>query len=367
MRYNWQQPEWLEFKYDISNVLDLLLSFAEETGHITGILKTLPESTQLETTIDIMIAEAMKTSEIEGEFLSRKDVASSIRNKLGLNKKPDAVKDKMAKGAGELIVDVRETFAEPLTKEKLFAWHNMLFGNTKTINTGTWRKHKQPMQVVSGAIGKEKIHFEAPPSAQVSKEMKQFIRWFNETSPKGAQPIKNAPVRAAIAHLYFESIHPFEDGNGRIGRAIAEKALAQTVGRPLLLSLSRTIDANKNLYYKALESAQKSNEITKWIQYFVQLCLDAQKQTYEWINFILKKTQFFDRYRSLMNDRHLKVINKMFDVGPDNFEGGMNARKYVSITKSSKATATRDLQYLSEHNVLLPKGGGRSTHYVLNL
>jgi Fic family protein len=135
MRYNWQQPDWLEFKYDISNVLDLLLSFAEETGHITGILKTLPESTQLETTIDIMIAEAMKTSEIEGEFLSRKDVASSIRNKLGLNKKPDAVKDKMAKGAGELIVDVRETFAEPLTKEKLFAWHNMLFGNTKTINT----------------------------------------------------------------------------------------------------------------------------------------------------------------------------------------------------------------------------------------
>jgi Fic family protein len=366
MQYNWQQPDWLDFKYDISSVLDLLIAFAEETGHISGILKTLPENTQLETIIDIMIAEAMKTSEIEGEYLSRKDVASSIRNKLGVNKKQEVVKDKMAKGAGELMVDVRQTFAEPLTKEKLFAWHNMLLSNSKTINTGTWRKHKQPMQVVSGAIGKEKIHFEAPPSAQVSNEMKQFIKWFNDTSPKGSNPIKNSPVRAAIAHLYFESIHPFEDGNGRIGRAIAEKALSQTVGRPLLISLSRTIEADKNRYYKALESAQKSNEVTRWIQYFVQLCLDAQKQTYDWIDFLLKKTQFFDRYKNLMNERHLKVVNKMFAAGPEGFEGGMNARKYVSITRTSKATATRDLQHLSEHNILIGKGDGRSTHYVLN-
>ena len=367
MQYNWQQPDWLDFKYDITTVLDLLVAFAEETGHISGILKTLPENTQLETTIDIMVSEAMKTSEIEGEYLSRRDVASSIRNKLGLNKKPDVVKDKMAKGAGELIVDVRETFAEPLTKEKLFAWHSMLLDSNKTIIAGTWRKHKQPMQVISGAIGKEKVHFEAPPSSQVSKEMKQFIRWFNETSLKGPNPIKNAPVRAAIGHLYFESIHPFEDGNGRIGRAIAEKALSQTIGRPLLLSLSRTIEADKNRYYKALESAQKSNEITKWVQYFVQLCLDAQKQTYDLINFLLNKTQFFDRYKNFLNERQLKVINKMFDAGPEGFEGGMNARKYISITKASKATATRDLQYLAEHNILIAKGGGRSTNYILNI
>lgn len=367
MQYNWQQSDWLDFKYDISSVLDLLFAFAEETGHISGILKTLPDNTQLETIIDIMIAEAMKTSEIEGEYLSRKDVASSIRNKLGINKKQEVIKDKMAKGAGELMVDVRQTFAEPLTKEKLFAWHNMLLSNSKTINTGTWRKHKQPMQVVSGAIGKEKIHFEAPPSSKVSNEMKQFITWFNDTSPKGSNPIKNAPLRAAIAHLYFESIHPFEDGNGRIGRAIAEKALSQTVGRPLLLSLSRAIEVGRNRYYKALESAQKSNEVTRWVQYFVQLCLDAQKQTYDWINFLLKKTQFFDSYKNLMNERHLKVVNKMFDAGPEGFEGGMNAKKYISITKTSKATATRDLQYLFEHNILIAKGGGRSTHYALNL
>jgi Fic family protein len=367
MAYNWQQPGWPEFKYNLANILDLLISFSEETGHATGVLKTLPESTQLETVIDTMVAEAINTSQIEGEYLSRKDVVSSIRNKLGLNKKPDAIKDKMAKGAGELMVDVRKTFAEPLTKEKLFAWHEMLFGKASFINVGAWRKHTHPMQIVSGAIGKEKIHFEAPPSSAVAKEMKQFMQWFNDSSPQGNKPLKNAPVRAAIAHLYFESIHPFEDGNGRIGRAIAEKALSQTTGRPLLLSLSRTIETKKKLYYKALEAAQKKNEITDWIQYFVQLCVDAQKQTVQTIDFILKRTQFFDSCKNLLNERQLKVINKMLDAGPDGFTGGMNARKYISITKASKATATRDLQYLSEQGVLITKGGGRSTHYVLNI
>jgi Fic family protein len=367
MQYNWQQPDWPEFKYDLSKVFNLLISFSEEIGHTSGMLKTLSENAQLEVVIDTMIAEAMTTSEIEGEYLSRKDVASSIRNKLGLNKKPDSVKDKMSKGAGELMVDVRKTFAELLTKEKLFEWHAILLSETATIKAGVWRSHKHPMQVVSGAIGKEKIHFEAPPSANVPKEMKRFIQWFNITGPQGAGPITNAPVRAAIAHLYFESIHPFEDGNGRIGRAIAEKALSQTTGRPLLLSLSRTIDTDKNLYYKALESAQKNNEITDWIQYFVQLCVDTQKQTVQTIDFILKKTQFFDRCKNLVNDRQLKVINKMLDVGLNGFTGGMNATKYISITKTSKATATRDLQYLSEQGVLSAEGGGRSTRYVLNI
>jgi Fic family protein len=367
MQYNWQRPDWPDFKYDLSKVFPLLISFSEATGHVTGMLKTLPANTQLETMIDTMIAEAIKTSEIEGERLSRRDVASSIRNNLGLSKKPEPVKDKLAGGAGQLMVDVQNTFNEPLTKEKLFRWHETLLSPVSTIKKGAWRIGKKPMQVVSGVIGKEKIHFEAPPSAVVAKEMKRFIQWFNDTSPEGPSPIKSAPVRAAVAHLYFESIHPFEDGNGRIGRAIAEKALSQTVGRPLLLSLSRKIEANRDVYYKALETAQKNNEITKWIEYFVHLCIDAQQQTVETINFILKKTQFFDRFKSLLNERQLKVINKMLDAGPDGFIGGMNAKKYISITKASKATATRDLQYLSEQGVLLSKAGGRSTHYVLNI
>ncbi|MEO6327424.1 MAG: Fic family protein [Ginsengibacter sp.] len=364
--YNWQQPDWVNFQYELAEVEEMLFAFAEETGHISGVLKALPRPIQNEAIIDMMVAEAIKTSEIEGEHLSRRDVMSSIRNNLGLNKTPDLVKDKMSQGAGELMVNVRQSFAEPLTEQKLFAWHKMLFKQSRKKNVGVWRTHKEAMQVISGAIGKEKIHFEAPPSSRVQTEMKKYIHWFNETAPGGRGAIKKAPVRSAIAHLYFESIHPFEDGNGRIGRAIAEKALSQTLGRPVLLSLSRTIEADKNAYYKALQQAQRSNDVTGWIIYFVKLALDAQRQANLLINHILKKSQFFDHYKDVLNERQLKVIRRIFDAGPDGFEGGMNANKYASITKTSKATATRDLQYLLEQKALVMKGGGRSTHYFLN-
>jgi Fic family protein len=367
MKYNWQQPDWPDFSYDLHEIEDALFEFSEQTGHISGILKSLPEDVQTEAIINIMVAEAIKTSEIEGEFLSRHDVISSIRNDLGLNETPDPVKDKRAKGAGELMIDVRKTYAEPLTEQKLFSWHAVLLGDNTKINTGAWRKHEDPMQVVSGAIGKEKIHFEAPPSSRVPLEMKRFIHWFNQTVPGGINEIKKAPVRSAIAHLYFETLHPFEDGNGRIGRAIAEKALSQTLGRPVLLSLSRTIEGDKKSYYNALEEAQKSNEITLWIKYFVHVAVEAQKQAIQFVDFILKKSKFFDRFRNKMNERQLKVVKRMIDAGPEGFEGGMSAQKYISITNASKATATRDLQNLLELDVLAIEGGGRSTRYILNI
>jgi Fic family protein len=367
MKFNWQQRDWTNFRYNLNAVENALFEFAEQTGHVSGMLKTMPEDTQMEAIIDIMVTEAIKTSEIEGEFLSRQDVVSSIRNNLGLNKPHDPVKDKMSRGAGELMVDVRKSYAATLTKEKLFTWHEMLFGETRRINIGKWRTHEDPMQVVSGAIGKEKIHFEAPPSSRVPGEMDKFIYWFNETAPGGINEIKKAPVRSAIAHLYFETIHPFEDGNGRIGRAIAEKALSQTIGRPVLLSLSRTIEAEKKSYYNALEQAQKSNDITLWLQYFVPLILNAQKQTNEFIDFILKKSKFFDHVKDVLNERELKVVRRMLDAGPEGFEGGMSAKKYMAIAKTSKATATRDLQELLEKEVLMLEGGGRSTYYILNI
>ncbi|WP_315819352.1 Fic family protein [Paraflavitalea speifideaquila] len=160
---------------------------------------------------------------------------------------PEHIKDKKAVGIGELMIDVRNTYKEELTQEKLFAWHRMLLPASEGIEVGAWRIHEEPMQVISGAMGKQKVHYEAPPSARVPKEMEQFISWFNETAPGSRKEIKKAPVRSAIAHLYFETIHPFEDGNGRIGRAIVEKALSQGIDRPVLLSLSRTIEANKRL------------------------------------------------------------------------------------------------------------------------
>lgn len=367
MNYNWQQSDWPNFNYDISVVQDVLFAFAEKTGQVSGILKSLPDNIQTDAIIDFMVCEAIKTSEIEGEYLSRSDVISSIRHNLGLDSDAPLTADRRAKGAAELMVDVRNSFKEPLTEEKLFEWHKMLMGGQRRrLDVGMWRTHGEPMQVISGAIGKWKVHFEAPPSDSIQYEMNRFIDWFNRTAPSEDE-IKIPVIRSAIAHLYFESIHPFEDGNGRMGRVISEKALSQGLGRPILLSLSETIEAKKKDYYKALKCAQKSNEITDWIIYFSNTVLSAQIRAEKNIEFILNKTKFFDRFKDRLNERHLKVIIRMLNTGMSGFQGGMSQKKYVAITKTSTATATRDLKYLSEIGALKQVGGGRSTRYEVSL
>ncbi len=265
------------------------------------------------------------------------------------------------------MVNVRESYAGPLSKEKLFEWHTLLMKGSPGITPGAWRKGKSAMQVVLGPIGKKTVYFEAPPSTKVASEMKRFIQWFNETAPGNIKEIKKAQVRSAIAHLYFESIHPFEDGNGRIGRAIAEKVLSQTIGRPIVLSLSRTIESAKKAYYNALKDAQQNTDVTKWIKYFTRILLKAQTETKQLIEHTLTKSKFIDKHKHKLNERQLKVINKMLDAGPDGFKGGMTAKKYISITRASKATATRDLQSLVEINALQVEGGGRSTNYSRNI
>ncbi len=367
MKYNWQRTDWPEFKYDISQTQDILFTFAEKTGHVSGILKSLPDSTRTEAIIDLMVSEAVKTSEIEGQYLSRSDVMSSIRNNLGLSTDKKHIADQYAKGAADLMVDVRNTYREPLSEKKLFEWHRMILSGHRRVTVGAWRTHKDPMQIISGPVGKWKVHFEAPPSGKVPGEMGRFLNWFNKTTPGGRKEINNLILRSAIAHLYFESIHPFEDGNGRIGRAISEKALSQGLGRPALLSLSEAIEADRKTYYKALKTAQRSNEITAWIVYFSNIVLEAQSRAEESIDFILKKTKFFDQFKERLNKRQMKVIHRMLDEGPKGFEGGMSAKKYIAITKTSKATATRDLQYLSEIGVLKQTGGGRSIRYHLSV
>jgi Fic family protein len=367
--YNWQQSDWPNFTYSLGGLEEELFSFAEKVGRVTGKWQALPEDTQQESLIQVMAAEAMKTSEIEGEYLSRKDVFSSIRKNLGLLNKTEQIKDRRAAGVADLMIQVRNTWNKPLTKETLFSWHRMLLEGNETILIGAWRTHKEPLQVVSGAIGKEKIHYIAPPSSRVPQEMERFICWYNDSAPDGNKGLRQAPIRSAIAHLYFETIHPFEDGNGRIGRAIAEKALSQGIGRPVLLSLSDSIESNKKAYYDSLKKAQRSNEITDWLHYFVKTILDAQSKTEELIDFTLRKATFFDRYRDRLNDRQRRVINRMLEEGPEGFKGGMNAKKYVSLTKTSKATATRDLQHLMEIGAFwrLGEAGGRSTRYDVNL
>ena len=362
MKYNWQQNDWPNFQYQTIDIEDMLFDFAQRTGRISGVLEGLSETEQTETMINLMVSEAIKTSEIEGEYLSRNDVMSSIRRNLGLNPDLPRTKDERAEGVAELMLAVRNDFLKPLTSKMLFDWHTMLMKGNTQIQIGRWRSHSAPMQIVSGAIGREVVHFEAPPSSKVPSEMEGFIRWFNDSQADIKKPI----LRAAIAHLYFETIHPFEDGNGRIGRAVAEKALSQSIGRPVLFSLSKSIESKKNAYYDALKAAQRANETTDWINYFVQTVLDAQIDAEQEIEFTLKKTKFFDRHKNELNERQQKVIRRMLEEGHQGFEGGMNARKYVSIASTSKATATRDLQDLVEKDIFKSIGGGRSTRYEIN-
>lgn len=365
MKYNWQLADWGNFSYSTDGMEDILYEFAENVGHIKGLLKAMPDDVQEEALIETLISEAIKTSEIENEYLSRKDVISSIRHNLGLYKPKKEIRDDRAKGIGKLMIEVRQSYYESLTAQTLKDWHQYLFLNQSHIKVGEWRTHKTPMQVVSGRLDKPTIHFEAPPSSAVPHEIQKFIKWFSDTQAKHS--IKDAAIRSAISHIYFESIHPFEDGNGRIGRAISDKALSQSLGFPLLLSLSTTIEKNKKAYYSALENGQKSNEITPWILYFLNLIVDAQKDVEFLIDFTLKKTEFFDEYVQKLNQRQLKSINRMFQEGPNGFQGGMTTKKHIAITKTSKATATRDLKTLQEIGAFRVEGSGRNTRYYLNM
>lgn len=369
MTYNWQQTDWPTFQYDLSIIQEVLFSIAEKTGLIAGKLSHVAKNLQTEAMIDLMVEEAVKTSEIEGEFISRPDIRSSIKNQLGLNQKIAQIHDRRAQGIAELMIDVRNTFKQVLTETKLFDWHLMLLSGSPNPNLAIacWRTHEEPMQIVSGHYGKRVVHYEAPPSHAVPKEMKKFIQWFNDTAPGTPKTgIQFASVRAAIAHLYFESIHPFEDGNGRIGRAIAEKALSQGFGYPVMLSLSQVIEADKKTYYAALNKASRSNEITAWIEYFVNVVLKAQIEVEAQINFILKKSVFFSTFKDVLNERQLKVVQRMMKAGVKGFEGGMSAKKYMAITGTSKATATRDLQNLLAKKAFTMLGSGRSARYELN-
>jgi len=367
MTYNWQYPNWPEFHYDAHKIQSLILALAEETGEINGMIMGLSEDLRHETFLQVMLSEAIKTSEIEGEFISREDVMSSIKKNLGLNSTPVQIKDKRAEGIAQLMVEVRRSYDYPLNLEMLLNWHQILMGDSKHINSGAWRSGTESMQVVSGSYGKETIHYEAPPSSRVPQEMASFVQWYNEATFPLEGEIYKAVLKSSIAHLYFESIHPFEDGNGRIGRAIAEKALSQSLGRPVMLSLSKTIEKDKTSYYNALKEAQRTLEITNWINYFAKVILDAQIDAKEMVLFTLKKAQFFDRFKDQLNERQLKVVNKMMEKGIEGFEGGMTAKKYISINKTSKATATRDLQQLQAMGVFIQEGAGRSVSYQLNL
>jgi Fic family protein len=266
-----------------------------------------------------------------------------------------------------MMVDLYRGFATPLTDQTMFDWHAMLLGGGHFAGiVGGYRTHAEPMQVVSGPDYARTVHFEAPPSGRMGDEMKRFTTWFNDTTPGGKTALP-ALTRAGIVHLYFVSIHPFEDGNGRIGRALAEKSLAQNLGQPSLIALAYTIERRRKDYYAALEHSNKDNRITDWLTYFANTVLEAQDNTIKRVDFYIAKARLYERLRGQLNERQEKVIARMFREGLDGFTGGLSAENYISITKASRATATRDLQDLMEKGALRRTGALRHARYHLNL
>jgi Fic family protein len=313
-----------------------------------------------------MSDEALTISEIEGEILDRTSVQSLIRQHLGLDPTGQRVRPREA-GIAEMMVDLFRSRSVSLSAAQLFRWHRMLFEKNKSIREiGRYRNGQEPMQIVSGALYEPKVHFEGPPSKKVKSEMARFIKWFNGTAPDKRAALPTL-TRAGISHLYFESIHPFKDGNGRIGRAIAEMALAQNGSEPTLTGLAATILIKRKSYYEALAAANKCNEITPWLMWFAGTAIEAQRRTSSSVEFILDKIRLINELPDRLNPRQEKAILRMFREGPEGFKGGLSAAKYVSITRASPATTTRDLADLVSMRALIRTGEKRHARYFLNI
>jgi len=366
MTWNWEQPDWPVFTFDAAALEALEARFLLHAGEFIGAFKHVGENDRDMLRIELISDEALKTSEIEGEILNRDSVQSSLRHQFGIGEAPPDV-PAAERGIAQMMVDLYRTFADPLTDQTMFGWHNMLLSAGQSIRVvGEYRTHADPMQVVSGPIARRKVHFEGPPSDRVAKEMTAFIALFNDTAPKGKRPLPPL-TRAGIAHLYFVSVHPFEDGNGRIGRALAEKSLAQNLGQPTLIALAYTIQRKRKAYYAALEGNNKSTDITDWLKYFAETILEAQENTIKRVDFYVAKAKFYERLRGQLNDRQEKAIARIFREGIDGFQGGLSAEKYISITQAARATATRDLQDLVTKGALTKTGELRHTRYHLNI
>ena len=366
MTWNWQRADWPEFTYDATAIEPFEKQFLLRSGEFIGAYRHVRPNERDILRIELISDEALKTSEIEGEILNRDSLQSSLRKQFGLGSDNRRVPPQ-ERGIAEMMVGLYQGFADPLSNESLFAWHNMVMAGARRIERiGAYRSHADPMQVVSGGFGQPKIHFEAPPSKQVPAEMDRFVAWFNRTAPDGDAPL-SALVRTGMAHIYFESIHPFEDGNGRIGRALSEKALAQSLGQPSLISLAYTIERNSKRYYDMLEASNKDTVITDWLIYFAETVLEAQQTTLQRVNFYIAKARFYERIGKQLNERQSKAIARLFRAGIDGFKGGLSAENYISITRTSRATATRDLHALVDIGALSRTGERRYTRYHLNI
>ena len=366
MKWNWQQPDWPHFTWSSTRLVKAEERFLTSGGVLVGAVSHLDEANRDQLTVEAMSEEAVTSSQIEGEVLDRDSVQSSIRRQLGFSL--DSRRESPAeRGIAEMMVDLYRHYAQPLDESTLCSWHEMLMNGRRDIrDRGRYRTHQEPMQVVSGRIYDPTVHFEAPASSQVPVEMAKYLDWFNRTSPSGQEPLP-ALTRAGIAHLYFESVHPFEDGNGRIGRAIAEKTLAQSLGRPTLIALATTILLRRRAYYDMLEASNKHHEISDWLAWFAGIALEAQCRTQSQVEFLIDKTKLIDRLRGQINDRQQRVLLRVLREGPEGFKGGLSAGNYISIAKTSPATARRDLADLVDKGAFERTGERRHARYHLTI
>ncbi|HAT1976585.1 TPA: Fic family protein [Legionella pneumophila] len=366
MKWNWQLENWPNFTWDSDKLVAFERSFTEGAGIIIGSSQHISQEGKQNLFIDLMCTDALDSSEIEGEHLNRDSVQSSIKKELGLF--AEAPRASLAeRGIAKMMVNLYQTISSPLTHQVLFEWHQFLMGNSHHLeNVGQYRSHEEAMQIVSGPDYDRKTYFEAPSSKCVPAEMEQFINWFERSSLAGSAPLPTL-TRAGIAHLWFESIHPFEDGNGRIGRAIAEKALSQGFSKPVMTVLAKILLKKRKEYYQQLGLASKTLDLTSWLLWFANIALEAQQSTYMYIDFIIKKSVILREAEGKINPRQEKVLLRLFHAGPEGFGGGLSAKNYMSITGATIATTTRDLNDLVKKNILKRTGELKATRYFLNL
>jgi len=365
-KWIWQHKDYPNFKYDKDKLEPLLFDIKYFQGLLNGVYQTINNDEHSLAKLEILTTEILDTSAIEGEILNRNSVRSSISKKLGIDINIKDNSNDQSDGLVDILLDARINYDKDFTQERLFGWHNALFPQgynfiTK-INIAEFRGDED-MQIVSGYIGKEKVHYVAPPRCNLDKEMEVFLKWLNNDSDLSI-------IKAGIAHLWFVIIHPMDDGNGRITRALTDMLLSKEAKQThKMYSISQAILNDKKGYYQVLEDvSQYGIDITQWLEWFLNTLLISLKNAKENIGIILEKTIFWDTHKqTILNERQIKVLNKLLDIGTDNFQGGINTRKYANLTNTSKPTASRELKDLVEKKCLVQNNGtaGRNISYKI--
>jgi Fic family protein len=369
-KYIWQDPAWPDLKWEIAALVKYLGDCRFQQGSLLTQMRELGFEIQQQARAEILIAEALKTSEIEGERLDPNAVRSSVARRLGLPMAGlPAISNQQADGLVEILMDATMSHEKALTADRLFGWHAALFptgySGIHQIRVADWRDDREgPMRVVSGPIGREKVHYVGPPADQLKSEMKKFFHWWEKSRNE-----VDGILRAGVAHLWFVAVHPFDDGNGRIARTLTDMALAQDENLSTrFYSLSSQIMLEREVYYEVLEHTNKGNvDITEWLQWFLQCMSRAIQRSNELLSNIMQKARFWKRHvQTDLSDRQRKAINRLLEAGPGGFEGGLTNRKYAGITHISRATAQRELADLVTKGILRPNPAkGRSASYDL--